>query len=186
MKKMLFVTLIAAALSAPAVHADQSVYAGLAVGAGNGELTLKDSTGTLVSKSSATPVNGYAGFAFNPNLAVEGGVTYSGRYTFNGAPTALFGIFHAAVKGSINLTDKWLLTGKVGVARHKLTVDVPDGSRTATFVFKSTSPLLGVGMEYRFTDRYSATLELNDYGSLSTPEAHLKSRNLEAGIKYRF
>jgi OOP family OmpA-OmpF porin len=186
MKKILFATLIAAAMAAPAVHANQSAYVGLAFGAGKGELAISDGTMTLTSKNSSLPWNGYAGYAFHPNFAVEGGVTFFGEYKFDAPVTALFGVFHASVKGSMNLNEKWLLTGKVGLARHRLTVDVPHESGTDTFAFHTTRPLLGIGTEYRFTDRFSATLELNDYGTSKKPEMRIQVRNLEAGIKYRF
>ena len=78
------------------------------------------------------------------------------------------------------------LTGKVGVARHRLIVDVPTASGTASFKFSTTKPLIGVGTEYRFTDRFSGTLELIDYGTSREPEMQIRVRNLEAGIKYRF
>ena len=186
MKKILLATLIAAAMVTPAVHADQSVYVGLAAGAGKGELTISDGRMTLNSNNHPVPLNGYAGYAFHPNFAVEGGITFFGEYTFDAEPTALFGVFHASVKGSMNLSEKWLLTGKLGVARHRLIVDVPTVSGTNSFKFSTTKPLIGIGTEYRFTDRFSGTLELNDYGTSREPEMRLRVRNLEAGIKYRF
>lgn len=186
MKKILFAALITTAAAAPAVHADQGAYVGLAAGANNGKLMLNDGRTTLTSDNSPVPLNGYAGYAFHPNFAVEGGITYFGEYTFNGPVTALFGVFHAAVKGSMNLNDKWLLTGKVGVARHGLSVDIPRDSGTETYNFHATRPLFGVGTEYRFTDHFSATLEVIDYGTSRKPEMNIKVRTLEAGIKYRF
>jgi opacity protein-like surface antigen len=187
MKKILFATLIAAASAAPAAYADQSAYVGLSIAPGNGKLTISDGSASIDSNNSPVPLNGYVGYAFRPNFAVEGGITFFGEYTFNAPPTAAFGIFHAAVKGSMNLSEKWLLTGKVGVARHGLNVDVPDASgNVVTFVFHTTEPLFGVGTEYRFTDRFSATLELTDYGTSNKFPMKIHARNLEAGIKYRF
>lgn len=186
MNKIFLATLIAAATATPAVHADQSAYVGLAAGAGKSELTLSDGTTRLNSNNSPVPLNGYAGYAFHPNFAVEGGITFFGEYTFNAEPTALFGVYHASVKGSMNLSDRWLLTGKVGVARHRLIVDIPSASGTRSLKFSTTRPLIGVGAEYRFTDRFSGTLELNDYGTSREPEMQIHVRNLEVGIKYRF
>lgn len=186
MNKILLATLIAAAMATPAVHADQNAYVGLAAGAGKGELTLRDGTNTLNSTNSPVPLNGYAGYAFHPNFAVEGGITFFGEYRFDADPTALFGVFHASIKGSMPLNDKWLITGKVGVARHGLTVDVPGTAGTTTYRFNTTKPLIGVGVEYRFTERFSGTLALNDYGTSRKPEMNIQVRNLEAGIKYRF
>ena len=186
MKKILFATLMAAAMAAPAVHANQSAYVGLAFGAGKGELAISDGTTTLTSKNSSLPWNGYAGYAFHPNFAVEGGVTFFGEYKFDAPVTVLFGVFHASVKGSMNLNDKWLLTGKVGVARHGLTVDVARQSGTDEFSYHTTRPMFGIGTEYRFTDRFSATLDFNDYGTSKKPEMKIHASNLEAGIKYRF
>jgi opacity protein-like surface antigen len=186
MKKILLASLIAAAAAAPAVHAQQAAYVGLAVGAGKGELKLSDGTTTLTSGDSPVPLNGYVGYAFHPNFAVEGGITFYGEYDFPGSTTAIFGLFHASVKGSMNLNEKWLLTGKVGVARHGLNVDIPGPNGTAEFRFNETRPLVGVGLEYRFSDRFSGTLELTDYGTSKRPEMHIQVRNLEAGIKYRF
>ena len=110
MKKILLAALIAAAAATSVVHADQSAYVGLAASAGKGNLTLRDGTSTLNSNNSTVPLNGYAGYAFHPNFAVEGGITFFGEYTFDAQPTALFGLFHAAVKGSMNLNEKWLLS----------------------------------------------------------------------------
>jgi OOP family OmpA-OmpF porin len=187
MKKILFATLIAYVMAAPAVHAEQNAYVGLTLGAGKGEMTLNDGNTTVVSNERHVPINGYVGYAFHPNFAVEGGITFFGEHHFNGAQTtAAFGVFHAAIKASMNLSEKWLLTGKVGVARHGLTVDLHRASGNSSFVFKTTEPLLGVGTEYRFTDRLAATLELNDYGSSNKPEMRMQVRNLEVGIKYRF
>lgn len=186
MKKILLASLIATVTAAPVAFAEQSAYVGLAVGAGNGDLTLKDASTTLNSNNNPVPLNGYAGYAFHPNFAVEGGITFFGEYTFDAEPTALFGVFHAAVKGSMNLNEKWLLTGKVGVARHRLLLDVPARAGTTTFKFSATRPLFGVGTEYRFTDRFSGTLDLIDYGTSREPGMHIAVRNLELGIKYRF
>jgi OOP family OmpA-OmpF porin len=187
MKKIMFATLISCVMAAPVVHAERNVYAGLALGAGKGEMTLYDGTTTIVSDENHIPFNGYVGYAFHPNFAVEGGITFFGEHHFNGSQTtAAFGIFHAAIKASTNLSDKWLLTGKVGVARHGLTVDTHRNPGNSTFAINATTPLLGVGTEYRFTDRISATLELNDYGSSDKPGMNVQVRNVEAGIKYRF
>ncbi len=187
MKKMLFAAVAAFVMAAPAVHAQQNAYVGLTLGTGKGEMTLNDGNTTVVSNERHVPFNGYVGYAFHPNFAVEGGITFFGEHNFNGSPTtAAFGVFHAAVKGSMNLSEKWLLTGKVGVARHGLTVDLHRASGNSDFVFKTTEPLLGVGTEYRFTDRLAATLELIDYGSSKEPEMRTQVRNLEVGIKYRF
>ena len=186
MKKMLFATLIAAATAAPAVHADQSAYIGLAVGAGHADVTLNDGFTTFKNENSPLPLNGYAGYAFQPNFAVEGGILYFGEYRFSQPPTATFGIFHLAIKGNMNLSDKWLLTGKVGVARHGLTIDVPRASGTDTYNFHTTRPMFGVGTEYRFTDHVSATLEFINYGSGNKREMQIQVRGVEAGIKYRF
>lgn len=185
MKKVLLMALLAAAF-VPAVHAAQGGYVGLTAGAGKADLTLSDATTSIKSTNSPVPLNGYAGYAFNETFAIEAGITYFGEYRFDAPPTALFGMFHAAVKGSMPLNEKWLLTGKVGVARHRVHVELPDGGNAYTFRFESTRPLLGIGMEYRFGERLSATLELIDYGTGDKPEARIKVRNLEAGIKYRF
>ena len=186
MNKFLFAALAAAATLPSAAFANQSAYLGLAVGAGKADLHLTDGTSSLSSNNNPVPLNGYIGYNFRPNIAVEAGITFFGEYTFNGAPTALFGVFHAAIKGTYPLNDKLLLTGKVGLARHGLSVDVPDGSRTTTYNFKTVRPLFAVGMEYRFTDRVSGTVALNDYGTSKRPEATMQVRNLEAGIQYRF
>ncbi|WP_426212325.1 hypothetical protein [Massilia sp. TWP1-3-3] len=105
----------------------------------------------------------------------------------NAPPTAALGIFDGAHKCSMNLSEEWLLTGKVGVARHGLNVDRPDASGTAaTFASHTTKPLFGVGTEFRFTDRFSETLELTDYGASNKPKMKIHARNLEAGIQSRF
>jgi hypothetical protein len=184
MKKMLFATLFAAATAAPAVYA--SAYIGLAVAPGNADVYLNDGFTTLKSENSPVPLNGYAGYAFHPNFAVEGGISYFGEFRFSEPPTALFGIFHLAIKGTMNLNDKWLLTGKAGVARHGLTIDVPNASGTRSYNFHTTRPMFGVGTEYRFTDHVSATLEFVNYGTGNTPEMRIQARSFEAGIKYRF
>lgn len=186
MKKTLFATLIAAAAAVPAAHANQSAYVGLAVAPNSGKLTLDDGRTTQTSENTPVPLNAYAGYAFHPNFAVEGGITFLGEYRFNGPVTALLGLFHASIKGNMNLNDKWLLTGKVGVARHGLSVDVDRDSGTETYTLHATRPLFGVGTEYRFTERFSGTLELIDYGTSRKPEMNIKVRTLEAGIKYRF
>jgi hypothetical protein len=186
MKKILFAMLAAFAVAAPAVHAEGN-YAGVALGAGSGDLTLTDDYGSIVSRNHPIPFNMYGGHAFNPNLAIEGGFTFFGEYRFSGAgaPSAVFGVLYVAAKASMKMSDQWLLTGKVGIARHGLDVETHNGSQNK-FYYISTRPLFGIGTEYRFTDRVSATLELNDYGTMSNSQIHLQARALEAGFKYRF
>ena len=186
MKKILFASLIAAAFAAPAAHAEGPAYAGFALGAGGGDFTLSDGFSTIKSTNSPVPFNAYVGYAFHPNFAVEGGLTYFGEYRFDAPPKATVGAFHLGIKGSLPLAQNWLLTGKIGVARHGVSVDVPAGAGTLEYNAHAVRPMFGVGMEYRFTDRFSATLDLNDYGTSKEPELQLAIRNLELGIKYRF
>lgn len=182
MKKILFATLIAAILT-PVAHADQSAYVGLAIGNSSGTITLNNGTSTFFSTNSPAPVNGYVGYAFHPKFAVEGGITYYGAFEYDAPVEAVFGLFHAAVRGSMNLNNKWIVSGKVGLAMQRVDINPVNA---ASIRHEDTNPMLGAGMEYRFTDRFSATLDLVDYGRSKSQGMNMHVRTIEGGIKYRF
>lgn len=139
----------------------------------------------------STALQIFIGFRFNRNFAVEAGYAALGDSSMNadyrsgGVPSNSLGNFHIKYKttapyidavGILPLGDKWALSGRIGIAYTRASVDF-NGSPLTLIVAdsdKSESKLrekLGAGVEYNLTpkttlraawDHYKAPDPLSD------------------------
>ena len=169
----LIVALIAALAALPAC-AEDDFYAGAALG----------TKGTMLGSTGSTlPFKLYGGFALTEHVAVEAGYTSFGVFEYSGDREIALRALSVAVKGSFAITDSWSAFGKVGAARHVIDVK---GTGLSVREQNKTTPMLGVGVGYKFTPNLTADLELVSYGKIKLDNGRLAFRQLQLGANYSF
>ncbi|MEW6020848.1 MAG: outer membrane beta-barrel protein [Pseudomonadota bacterium] len=181
------ISLVVLTLFASSAHAQQA-YAGAAFGGGT-SLKYRTAPGAPTGEDLALFGKLYGGYAFDDTWALEGGFASYGKATFDkaetGAPydtTLKTNLVYAAVRASYRLNDAWSFNGKLGAARHFQELDQGD----TTTRHHEVRPMFGIGAAYNLTTRAALTLELNDYGTVRTPDSKLIVRKLEAGARFSF
>lgn len=180
----LFVTalsLIAALAAVPATAADD-FYLGAAIGT-QGKLTFSNGAGTMDNTNHPRAYSLYGGYVLSERFAIEAGYSSFGDFKFGSVAEADLSALHLAAKASFPVSDAWSVFGKAGVVRHS--IDITNSGRTA-FDMTKVRGLLGVGVEYHQSPKLSVALELVDYGKVREPGLDLKTRELQAGVNYRF
>lgn len=91
-------------------------------------------------------------------------------------------VFYVAGTARMPVSEAFSLFGKFGLAANKFTSDrdVFQGSSGSK---SSVRPLLGFGIDYKVTQRLSAVLEYNYYGTVGNGSQQQKA---ELGLKYAF
>jgi OmpA-OmpF porin, OOP family len=200
MKKNALATAIAlAALSSTVAFAQAQQYDfqnvnGAYVGGAVGAFGARVSGVTLPAGPSSTTKNGigekfFAGYQLTENFGTEIGIIKSSElkrsFIVDGKTlqqTGKVNSVYVAAMGRIALSPQFAVTGRLGVARGKFsgTNVLPIAS---AITGSKTSPLLGVGVEYRFTPKLAGTV---DYDYLPKTSERLRSGLLSAGIKFTF
>lgn len=142
----------AAALAAMAtlpVHAD-----GLYVGASLGAPHYEDSVAGIDGNNSGVAGKLFGGYQFNPNVAVEAGVTDFGRVRSDAGSVKGHGEYLDAV-GLLPLNESWSLLGSIGVAHVDLDTTNGDDSSSAL--------KLGLGAEYAISRNVALRGEYENY-----------------------
>jgi len=128
-----------------------------------------------------TSVGAFAGYNFHQNFAVEAGYRrladqdYSlamGSYVFH--ESAKVDQAHLSVVGSLPVSEKFSVYGRLGVNRLEARISSPVYSGKDT----TTKALYGVGLGYAITEAVSARVEVQKPASDLT--------NVSAGVSFRF
>lgn len=186
-------TALAAALIAlPAAHASPGdVYLGGSIGMaqatdfGGGAINralerqgLNVRTADVDETSTGWKV--FAGYQFNPNLAVEGGYTSLGKFDFHGQviadPGAVQARFeaaawHAAVLGIVPTPVGPQLFCKIGVDYWQTKLAATgtfSGAGAHTAESNGISPLVGLGATYRVSPSWTVRVEAERYFSIGS------------------
>lgn len=183
MNKIFCATIIAASLAASAAQAAQPFYLGATLGLTKGNSTISDGFVTLESPDNPRPLGINAGYRINRNFAIEAGYTHFGQFDFSNGGQLDINTTHLALKGTAQLSDNWSLVGKVGAARHEVDMSGSIGNTGDT---SKTLRMLTVGAEYRFSEQWSGSLALSDYGTKREPGFNLRTRAFEIGLQYNF
>lgn len=183
MNKFLCASLIAAALAAPAVQAAQPFYVAGTLGLNDGSAHISNGFETLASPDNPRPVGIQLGYGFHRSFAIEAGYTSFGQYGFSNGADLDIGAVHLAIKGTAQFSDNWAMIAKLGAVRHQIELSGP-GMDTAKN--NKTLRMLTLGVQYRISDQWAASLSLADYGTSREPGFNISARQVELGLQYKF
>lgn len=162
----------------------------LGIGVGQGEVTAPPMAsvvfGTPVSASpgvsSDTSFKLYGGFQLSPALGLEMGYAdlgsgYTSHMNFGGVPGVLSfnaETLYVAATGTLALGNNLSVFGKLGFAGNR--VSAPRlclGGLCHTLSDTRSQLMGGLGLQYEFMPRWTARLEYEDYGKLSSDDVWL-------------
>jgi OmpA-OmpF porin, OOP family len=183
MNKLFASALALCAISAaPMAHADDPMYLGATIGQRTG--LVLDTDGTRENGSNEPrSFSLRGGYEFNEHIGIEAAYTHFGKHHFASGASVDMGALSLSAKGSVALSEKVSLFGKMGVARHTLKLG---GTTADNGSYSKARPLFGAGVAYRVTDHVGLTAEVVDYGTLRSGAGELKLRQFEAGINVKF
>ena len=116
---------------------------------------------------------------FNQHLALETGYARFGGFKFSRGREVDLDALYVAAKGSYAFGESFSVFGKLGVAYHRNDVSNVGSA-------SDVRALLGVGMEYRITDKLGVSFGVTDYGTTKTRLGRYKPRQAELGLNLRF
>lgn len=181
------VTIIALAAASIGTAKAQDYFAGAAIIA-PGNTHLDTAAGRVESKNDPLRFKLYGGMNFSDNLALEAGYARFGKDRFS-TPGAEVGIatdtLYVAARGTWHLNDSFELFGRVGVSAQRYSIDQLAGAPGHKSGF---SPLLGVGLGYKLTDKVTLTLEAEHFGRIDINKngQRFGRGGYSAGLKYAF
>jgi OOP family OmpA-OmpF porin len=172
------------AMFALGAHAQSSL--GLGRGRAHGSIPSLNTTvlgipvTAAADKTNETSYKLYGGYRFTPNWGIELayadlGSGYSSNVTIGGLPgtvTAKADTWYVAATGTLPFGNGFSLLGKLGMASNHVSAgDLCLGGTCFSMGSDSrSSPMVGVGLEYAFAGRWTARLEYEDYGKLTSDD----------------
>jgi OOP family OmpA-OmpF porin len=190
MKKMI---LAAVALCCATSAMAGDTYVGASVG--RSKLSA-DLNGFAVSQSSHdTAYKLFGGYQFTPNFGVEGGFADLGKLDVStsvaGSPftgDAKARSLYVAATGTLPLTDKFSVSGKLGLAETRTTISAHwAGFGDASESRHRGSLLAGVGASYALNEKVSLVAEYENFGKVAKDDGdHLKAEMVSVGVRMKF
>lgn len=182
--KQLVLTLIAAAIAAPAFAGN--VYVGGSVG--RAEQKLSADGISMSDNDTGTKVVG--GYQVTPAVGVEAGYAILGESNISGGGYAVGAepkSFYVAVTGTMPLTPVVAGFVKLGAAHTRSDVFASDRNFFYSGKAKNTSVLAGVGASYAINKQLSLVVEYEHFGKVVSEEGvSLKADLLSAGVRFQF
>jgi OOP family OmpA-OmpF porin len=189
MKKMLFATVLGAALVVP--FAAQAAGAYVGGGFGQSAYDVDDagmSTTSRDEKGSGFKL--YGGYEFDKNWGVEVGYADLGKmknvYNVMGTNvtvTAKSYSLYVAGTGTLPLNDQFSLLGKLGLATNHTSVEGSAGGFSASDSGSKSGMMVGVGAAYNVTKNVAVTLEYEHFGKVAEDT---KAQMWTLGARYKF
>jgi len=182
--------LITILASAGAAQAQERGYIGLTVGPSKGSVTNGD--GQRIDRDNdVVALKGYAGYALNRHLAIEGGYAgMTGKLRFDGArfgaatdPRADMSAFYVALRGTVAVGASVDLFAKLGVARNRFKFT---GAGAQDFNVTDVKPMVGAGAAWRVTDTMALTAELEHYGRVREGNRRFVQNRAQVGVQFGF
>lgn len=128
----------------------------------------------------------YGGMRYTDNFALEAGYARFNKDRF-AAPGGDTGIssdtLYVAARATAHFGDSFEVFGRVGVSGQRYRIDEPHSGRRNESGF---SPLLGIGVGYKLTDKVTLTLEAEHFGRIGVKQGHFGRGGYSAGLKYGF
>jgi OOP family OmpA-OmpF porin len=189
MKKMLFATILGAALVVP--FAAQA--AGGYVGGGFGQSTYDVDDAGMTTTSRDENGSGfklYGGYEFDQNWGVEVGYANLGKlknvYNVMGTNVTVSAksySMYVAGTGTLPLNEQFSLFGKLGLATNHISVDGSASGFTASDSGSKSGMMFGVGAAYNVTKNVAVTLEYENFGKVAEDA---KAQMWTVGARYKF
>jgi OOP family OmpA-OmpF porin len=189
MKKMVFATVLGAALVIP--FAAQA--AGGYVGGGLGRSTYDVDDAGMTTTSRDEKGSGwklYGGFELSPNWGVELGYANLGKmrnvynvFGTNVAVTAKSYSMYVAGTGTVPLGDQFSLFGKLGLAANHTSVTGTAGGFSASDSGNKSGIMFGAGAAFNVTKNVALTLEYDHFGKVAEDA---KAQMWSLGARYKF
>lgn len=191
MQKIVHAAAIIVIVAGAAVaQAQERGYIGLTVGPSKASVTNGD--GQRVDRDNdVVAFKGYAGYALNRHLAIEGGYAgTTGKLRFDGArfgaatdPRAGMSAFYAALRGKVAVGEAVDLFAKLGVARNRFELS---GAGAQDFHVTAVKPMVGAGATWRVTDTVALTAELEHYGRVREGNRRFVQNRAQVGVQFGF
>lgn len=183
MKRIISIIALCCAGSASA----QDYFAGASIIA-PGNTNLDTQAGRIKSNNDPLRFKLYGGMAVSDNLALEVGYAHFGkdRFTVSGASVGISSdTVYVAARASWRLGDSFELFGRAGISAQRYRMD---GLADAGNSKSGFSPLIGLGLGYKLTDKVTLTLEAEHFGRIdvSNKGRHFGRGGYSAGLKYSF
>ncbi len=163
-------------------------YAGINAGSASHRVSIQGAS----ASDDDTGVKVYGGYHFTPRTALEVGYVHFGEtsstegwYTVGAKPKSVY----AALTASMQASEQFELFAKLGVARNETTVFASNMTQRSEIERSRTSPLLGVGVAYRMSERFSIVGEYEYFGKVAEdgPSGiQLKASLVSIGIRMGF
>ncbi len=153
-------------------------YAGAGVGSAQAKLGGR---GAIQGNDSyETGIKVFGGYQFTPIWGVEGQYVYLGEHNTNVGsykPES----WSLAGTGTVPLSDKFYLMGKLGASFNRLSGSNLGGD-------DKTDLLVGVGVGYKINTKWGIRAEYEDFGKISknTNGGDIKGQNWSVSVKYAF
>lgn len=175
---------------AGATQAQERGYIGLSLGPSKGSVTNADGQ-RIGQDNDVVAFKGYAGYALNRHLAIEGGYAgTTGKLRFEGErfgaatdPRADMSAFYVALRGKVAVGASVDIFAKLGVARNRFELT---GAGARDFDVTAVKPMLGVGIAWRVTDQVALTVELEHYGRVREGNRRFVQNRAQAGVQFGF
>lgn len=182
------ISALCAAAAAPAqgqVAQESSYFGGIAILAPGG--THLDTQGTrLKGKNDPLRFKLYGGVQLSRHFALEGGYAHFGKDRFK-APGGNIEIgtdlLYVAGRGTIAVGDSFELFARAGVSAQRYRMHGLPGAPDTKNGF---SPMLGLGVGYKLTDKLTLTLEAEHFGRIRVDQRHFGRGGYSAGLNMRF
>jgi OOP family OmpA-OmpF porin len=186
MKKFVLNALIASAAMAPVLVQAQSAYVGAGILVSNyhsgGNLQYSTDTGSQAD----TGFKLYTGYHVNDKFGIEAGyvdlgeAVVAGKYFFV-KPRS----FYFAGTGTWQVSRRFALTGKLGVAASRSKFSNLNGSLTQTE--NNTSLMAGFGTVFTITKRVQGVVELEHFGKVvDVGGGTLKANTFSTSVRFNF
>jgi OOP family OmpA-OmpF porin len=189
MKKMILAAAVLCC-AVPAMAGD--AYVGASVGRSQQSAHL----GAFLSDhgDQATAYKLFGGYQFNQNFGVETGFADLGKLSIDGSSEGLpaWGdlrtrSFYAAGTASLPLTDKFAVSGKLGVAVNRVTETIHTPGWSGSESRNRASLLAGVGASYALNEKVSLVAEYENFGKVAKSGGdHLKAEMVSVGGRMKF
>jgi OOP family OmpA-OmpF porin len=194
MKIKLLIAVLAAAILPMTAQAGEN-YVG--INAGGTTTTIESDESVFDSDQSSTATKIYYGHRFTPMWGIETGASFVRKSrVFDDVPESNANFktrsMYVAATGTFPASSKFAFTAKVGATHNtiKLTTLEIDGGDAFSYQTESeskTSLLVGVGVIWNITNKFSLVAEAENYGKVFKEEgASAKMTMVSVGARFAF
>jgi OOP family OmpA-OmpF porin len=190
MKRPLLIALLGIATAIPFSVQAQGGYIGLNVGRANNDPDIGGVT-VLSKDEKDTGFKFYGGYGFTRNWGAEVGFADLGKVNnVYRAGTSNIGLnyraksLYAAGTGTLPLTDRFSLFGKLGIAANRTSGGASASGLTFNGRGTHSSLMGGIGAKFNFTPNLGLVVEYEDFGKVDDGSA--KANMWSAGVRYQF